>query len=383
MIGLVPVRARLLFRDVVACPRSWESRSRVAPRTEAKVDAVVRSADVPKTLASDEVDGDDDVVSSVAGADPSASAVSTEVGTVLTTASAAVVDVDASTTAVDVVVPASVVVVEGEPVVLVVDAVDVVVASVEAVVSAAVVVVDAALVLDVVGPAVLVVGAAVVLDVVGPAVLVVGAVVVLDVVGLAVLVVVGGAVVVVVGAVVVVVGGAVVVVVGAVVVVVGGAVVVVVGTVVVVVVTVVVVVVGVVSRSPNCLNGTVWAPALSLSAGVPSSERLYTLSSDAWRLPVGLEFGWQARRTSTRKTMTSPGSTSVTRTVAFRSEPDSKGGPSRLWFVNVAVDPPSWFCALSVPFGPSPPETTPSLMATPTTSLMAVPDRPVVSAVKE
>ena len=353
MIGLVPVRARLLFRDVVACPRSWESRSRVAPRTEAKVDAVVRSADVPKTLASDEVDGDDDVVSSVAGADPSASAVSTEVGTVLTTASAAVVDVDASTTAVDVVVPASVVVVEGEPVVLVVDAVDVVVASVEAVVSAAVVVVDAALVLDVVGPAVLVVGAAVVLDVVGPAVLVVGAVVVLDVVGLAVLVVVGGAVVVVVG------------------------------TVVVVVVTVVVVVVGVVSRSPNCLNGTVWAPALSLSAGVPSSERLYTLSSDAWRLPVGLEFGWQARRTSTRKTMTSPGSTSVTRTVAFRSEPDSKGGPSRLWFVNVAVDPPSWFCALSVPFGPSPPETTPSLMATPTTSLMAVPDRPVVSAVKE
>ena len=367
MIGLVPVRARLLFRDVVACPRSWESRSRVAPRTEAKVDAVVRSADVPKTLASDEVDGDDDVVSSVAGADPSASAVSTEVGTVLTTASAAVVDVDASTTAVDVVVPASVVVVEGEPVVLVVDAVDVVVASVEAVVSAAVVVVDAALVLDVVGPAVLVVGA----------------VVVLDVVGLAVLVVVGGAVVVVVGAVVVVVGGAVVVVVGAVVVVVGGAVVVVVGTVVVVVVTVVVVVVGVVSRSPNCLNGTVWAPALSLSAGVPSSERLYTLSSDAWRLPVGLEFGWQARRTSTRKTMTSPGSTSVTRTVAFRSEPDSKGGPSRLWFVNVAVDPPSWFCALSVPFGPSPPETTPSLMATPTTSLMAVPDRPVVSAVKE
>ena len=368
MIGLVPVRARLLFRDVVACPRSWESRSRVAPRTEAKVDAVVRSADVPKTLASDEVDGDDDVVSSVAGADPSASAVSTEVGTVLTTASAAVVDVDASTTAVDVVVPASVVVVEGEPVVLVVDAVDVVVASVEAVVSAAVVVVDAALVLDVVGPAVLVVGAAVVLDVVGPAVLVVGAVVVLDVVGLAVLVVVGGAVVVVVGAVVVVVGGAVVVVVG---------------TVVVVVVTVVVVVVGVVSRSPNCLNGTVWAPALSLSAGVPSSERLYTLSSDAWRLPVGLEFGWQARRTSTRKTMTSPGSTSVTRTVAFRSEPDSKGGPSRLWFVNVAVDPPSWFCALSVPFGPSPPETTPSLMATPTTSLMAVPDRPVVSAVKE
>ena len=367
MIGLVPVRARLLFRDVVACPRSWESRSRVAPRTEAKVDAVVRSADVPKTLASDEVDGDDDVVSSVAGADPSASAVSTEVGTVLTTASAAVVDVDASTTAVDVVVPASVVVVEGEPVVLVVDAVDVVVASVEAVVSAAVVVVDAALVLDVVGPAVLVVGAAVVLDVVG----------------LAVLVVVGGAVVVGVGAVVVVVGGAVVVVVGAVVVVVGGAVVVVVGTVVVVVVTVVVVVVGVVSRSPNCLNGTVWAPALSLSAGVPSSERLYTLSSDAWRLPVGLEFGWQARRTSTRKTMTSPGSTSVTRTVAFRSEPDSKGGPSRLWFVNVAVDPPSWFCALSVPFGPSPPETTPSLMATPTTSLMAAPDRPVVSAVKE
>ena len=343
----------MLFRDVVACPRSWESRSRVAPRTEAKVDAVVRSADVPKTLASDEVDGDDDVVSSVAGADPSASAVSTEVGTVLTTASAAVVDVDASTTAVDVVVPASVVVVEGEPVVLVVDAVDVVVASVEAVVSAAVVVVDAALVLDVVGPAVLVVGAAVVLDVVGPAVLVVGAVVVLDVVGLAVLVVVGGAVVVVVG------------------------------TVVVVVVTVVVVVVGVVSRSPNCLNGTVWAPALSLSAGVPSSERLYTLSSDAWRLPVGLEFGWQARRTSTRKTMTSPGSTSVTRTVAFRSEPDSKGGPSRLWFVNVAVDPPSWFCALSVPFGPSPPETTPSLMATPTTSLMAAPDRPVVSAVKE
>ena len=357
----------MLFRDVVACPRSWESRSRVAPRTEAKVDAVVRSADVPKTLASDEVDGDDDVVSSVAGADPSASAVSTEVGTVLTTASAAVVDVDASTTAVDVVVPASVVVVEGEPVVLVVDAVDVVVASVEAVVSAAVVVVDAALVLDVVGPAVLVVGA----------------VVVLDVVGLAVLVVVGGAVVVGVGAVVVVVGGAVVVVVGAVVVVVGGAVVVVVGTVVVVVVTVVVVVVGVVSRSPNCLNGTVWAPALSLSAGVPSSERLYTLSSDAWRLPVGLEFGWQARRTSTRKTMTSPGSTSVTRTVAFRSEPDSKGGPSRLWFVNVAVDPPSWFCALSVPFGPSPPETTPSLMATPTTSLMAAPDRPVVSAVKE